>query len=41
VFVGGVVVDHEVQLASRVGLDDQLEEFAELVVAVAVVAGVG
>ena len=40
VFVGGVVVDHHVQLAPRVGLGDLLEEPQELLVAVPVVAGV-
>ena len=38
--VGGVVVDHDVQFAPRVGLGDLLEEPQELLVAVPVVAGV-
>ena len=41
VFVGGVVVDHDVQLAPRVGLRDLLEEAQELLVPVPRVAGVG
>ena len=40
VLVGGVVVDHHVQLAPRVGLGDLLEEPQELLVPVPVVAGV-
>ncbi len=41
VFVGAVVVAHDVQLAARVGLGDLLEELEELAVAVVLVAGVG
>ena len=41
VFVAGVVVDHHVQLPARIGGGDLLEERQELLVAVAVGAGVG
>jgi len=40
-FVGGVVVDHDVQLATRMGLRDVFEETQELLVPVPRVAGVG
>ena len=39
--VGGIVVDYQVQPATRVGLRDLLEELEELLVAVPRVAGVG
>ena len=39
--MGGVVVDHDVQLAPRVGLGDVLEERQEFLVAMPRVAGVG
>ena len=41
VFVGGVVVGHDVQRHPRIGLGDLLEERQELGVSVARVAGVG
>jgi hypothetical protein len=41
VLVGGVVVDDDVQLPTRIGLRDLLEECEELFVAVPRVAGVG
>jgi hypothetical protein len=41
VFVGGVVVDHKVQLHSRVGLRDLLEEPQELIGAVPRETGLG
>jgi hypothetical protein len=41
VLVGGVVVHHDVQLPTRVGLGDELEEGQALAVAVMRTAGVG
>ena len=41
VFVGGVVVGHDVQLDPGVGLGDLLEEGQELGVGVPLVAGIG
>jgi len=40
VLVGGVVVDDDVQLPTRIGLRDLLEECEELFVAVPRIAGV-
>src|SRR5512135_3850433 len=39
--VGGVVVDHDVQFAARIGAGDLLEERQELLMAVPVGAGLG
>jgi hypothetical protein len=39
--VGGVVVGHDVQFATRAGLGDELAEGQELGVGVSLVAGVG
>jgi hypothetical protein len=41
VFVGAVIIQHDVQLATRIGLGDLLKEPQELLVAMARVAGVG
>ena len=41
VLVGGVVVHHHLQLPTRIGLGDELEEGQELAVAMAGMAGVG
>src|SRR5918994_5979383 len=41
VLVGGVVVHHHMQLPTRIGLGDELEEGQELAVAMARLAGVG
>ena len=41
VLVGGVVVHHYMQLPTRIGLGDELEELQELAVAMAGMAGIG
>ena len=41
VLVGGVVVHHHMQLPTRIGAGDELEEVQELAVAMAGMAGVG
>jgi hypothetical protein len=41
VLVGGVVVQHDMQLTARVATGDQLEEVQELAVPVVGLAGVG
>ena len=41
VFVGGVVVAHDVQLAARICPRDLLQEFQKLLVAVPRIAGIG
>jgi hypothetical protein len=41
VLVGLVVVEHDVQPPSRVGLGEEVEELEELGLAVAVIAAVG